>query len=290
MSSNVNYGGPSRSSTKITDSYEYKRALKKKKRWDLLLLISLSTLIICIPLTSVLWSEYAARPNYLPYTVPGGAITTTMFSVFGGICLFCAACGRGKHKRTVKSINFQHEQMTSAQKQQKIQQMHYEQKALRDAGEQLKRINAMSGKAKVDALQDLIRQVNGINAQIYPDQKQKSIKQLQSIFREEYSSFVEQKKRNAMKKLKNLFKISKRINLNDITKTLDIQRDQFMNMLLDNPEIMGNFHLEGDYLTLEDDTSVEEGLDSFMSGLDAQFDDWENKEVTKDGKIEDFDF
>ncbi len=40
---------------------------------------------------------------------------------------------------------------------------------------------------------------------------------------------------------------------------------------------------------MEKNTSVKEGLDSFMSGLDKQFDDWEIKEDSKEGKVEDFD-
>jgi hypothetical protein len=54
--------------------------------------------------------------------------------------------------------------------------------------------------------------------------------------------------------------------------------------LMEWQNTLKGFKIDGDYLSMEDAGS----LDGLMGALDSQFDDWEEKEHSKEGKIEDF--
>jgi hypothetical protein len=85
-----------------------------------------------------------------------------------------------------------------------------------------------------------------------------------------------------MKKLYDLLSLSKRVNIDDATAMLEISRGDFLQMMMTNKSLMGNFQLDGDYLVVKDDAK----MGDFMSALDNQFVDWQQKEVTKVGKVE----
>jgi hypothetical protein len=86
------------------------------------------------------------------------------------------------------------------------------------------------------------------------------------------------------KKLFNLFKISSKVKLDDVQRILGMNREELLQSLMEWQNTLKGFKIDGDYLTLEDSGS----LGGLMGVLDSQFDEWEEKEQSKEGKIEDF--
>jgi NHL repeat len=86
------------------------------------------------------------------------------------------------------------------------------------------------------------------------------------------------------KKLFNLFKISSKVKLDDVQRILGMNREELLQSLMEWQNTLKGFKIDGDFLTLEDASS----LGGLMGALDSQFDEWEEKEQTKEGKIEDF--
>jgi hypothetical protein len=96
-------------------------------------------------------------------------------------------------------------------------------------------------------------------------------------------------------KLVNLFGISNKIRLEDLSSIVGINKTELFQVLMDKNSELKGFKIEGDYVIKEDVTAKpkKEDLSGFLEVLDDQFDDWGDKEKAKDGKIEDvtdFDF
>ena len=88
--------------------------------------------------------------------------------------------------------------------------------------------------------------------------------------------------RNQVKKLKNMFQFSNRIKIDDVAKVLHIARDDLLDYLIANPDVIEGFELDGDYFVAKQD----EDIDTFITSLDEEFEDWKENEITKKGKME----
>jgi Concanavalin A-like lectin/glucanases superfamily/FG-GAP-like repeat/Bacterial TSP3 repeat/PQQ-like domain len=86
------------------------------------------------------------------------------------------------------------------------------------------------------------------------------------------------------KKLFNLFKISNKVKLDDVQRILAMNREELLQSLMEWQNTLKGFKIDGDYLTMEDSNSI----GGLMGVLDNQFDEWTEKEHSKEGKIEDF--
>ncbi len=88
---------------------------------------------------------------------------------------------------------------------------------------------------------------------------------------------------NQVRKLRSMFKISRRVKVDDLARVLHVDRDDLLNYLVANPEIIEGFALSGDYFEAK---GTSEDVDDFIDALDKQFEDWQGKEKTKSGKVE----
>ncbi len=95
-------------------------------------------------------------------------------------------------------------------------------------------------------------------------------------------------KAQRMDRMKRLFKISKKVSIDDLANTMQMDRSELFQDLISSPDALEGFQLDGDYLVIQDQSKVEDGVDTFMDSLDDQFNDWGQKETSKEGKVEEF--
>jgi hypothetical protein len=82
-----------------------------------------------------------------------------------------------------------------------------------------------------------------------------------------------------LKKLEKMFKASKRLKVEDVCNVLGVNRAQMLSKFFDWSDQFG-FKIDGDYLVIGEETD-------FGSMLDKQFEEWHDKEETKQGKMAD---
>lgn len=83
------------------------------------------------------------------------------------------------------------------------------------------------------------------------------------------------------KKLKEMFKVSKKLNINDITDQVNRNRKEMMDLFFKWADNLGVV-IEGEYITINNTAN----LDSMIFNLlDKSFEDWAGKEKTNQGKI-----
>ncbi len=87
---------------------------------------------------------------------------------------------------------------------------------------------------------------------------------------------------NQVQKLKNLFRFSNRIKVEDLANVLHVKRNDLLDYLTAHPDVIEGFQLEGEYFEAKRDQDVGD----FLESLDKEFDDWQEKEQTKEGKVE----
>ncbi|MHA1728670.1 MAG: leucine-rich repeat domain-containing protein [Promethearchaeota archaeon] len=88
------------------------------------------------------------------------------------------------------------------------------------------------------------------------------------------------KQKVLLNKLQHLFEISERVKISDVVKLIDTTREGLLDFLVTNYETLGGMKIDGDFLKV----SSTEDVNKFMNLLDQQFDSWESKEKTKEGK------
>jgi hypothetical protein len=91
------------------------------------------------------------------------------------------------------------------------------------------------------------------------------------------SSAPQVQEEELLKKFKRILKMSNRIKRNDIAKILGIPEDDIIMKLFDWADKFP-FKIDGDFVVVED-------INAFVNAIDKQFEDWEGKESSKDGKI-----
>ncbi len=220
------------------DPYDVKAAKEKKKRWNKICGCSVVMLVaggVILPFTMM------ETPLYGPELgVP------SIVAILLGICLICIRIGKNRrYKRTIRNFEMNRINQEKSREQFRNQQIQQE-KAFLDAMQtQLNEIHNASLDLQNQKLPEMIKRLRDRNIQLMQQGKSQMLAYMQEMFRDVHEKYMNDKKKEGIKKLRNLFKISKKINLDDISNTLGITRAEFMNMILDNPELMGNFHLEG---------------------------------------------
>jgi hypothetical protein len=88
---------------------------------------------------------------------------------------------------------------------------------------------------------------------------------------------------HVLSKVVSLFKIAKRILISDLATAVNLSRPQMLEMLMNNPAMVGAFKIDGDYVSAEDASA--EDVSAFIEGLHSQFETWGSAETTKEGKV-----
>jgi hypothetical protein len=226
------------------------------------------------------------------------SIPTIIFGIIMGISIvtillfFILPDGVKKFKKEIGTLEAEIEYFKARKGKNKEEEKEIvtENQALTSIKESVNKIKELSDEKKIAAYENIIADLKRLKLKHKEDIRIQFITKIQTMMK----THLANKRKEAMKKLNGLFKISKTIEIKDILQILGITRPQFMNMVMDNPNMLGNFQINGDMLALKENANMDEGINSFLSGLDNQFGDWEDKEFSKDGKIEsspsDFDF
>lgn len=85
--------------------------------------------------------------------------------------------------------------------------------------------------------------------------------------------------RDALDKIKQMIRVSTRINLDRMQDALDMDNKTFNDKIFDWAEEF-EFIIDGDYLIINKET-----ISDFIDSLDRQFAMWEKAEEERDGKI-----
>ncbi|MCP4760299.1 MAG: hypothetical protein GY870_00865 [archaeon] len=83
-----------------------------------------------------------------------------------------------------------------------------------------------------------------------------------------------------IKKLSNLFLMSKNVRIESVAKMLGLTHVELLTFLIENRTTLKGLVIDGDYITMAETSDVNE----FVGFLDKQFESWQNKEKTADGK------
>ncbi len=86
-----------------------------------------------------------------------------------------------------------------------------------------------------------------------------------------------QKDKQLLEKFKKVLKVSNKIKQKQVAEFLEISEKELLKKLFEWGEILP--------FKIDDDLIVVEDMDDFVDQLDKQFEDWEDKEITKEGKI-----
>lgn len=125
----------------------------------------------------------------------------------------------------------------------------------------------LSGLSKIDNSEE-----EGPNPEKIKEQEEKN--KFEELERE---SDARKKK---LQRLHNLFDISERVKISDVTTLIDLTREGLLDFLVLNHDKLGGIKIDGDFLKV----SLSD-VDNFMDLLDKQFESWSTKEKTKEGKI-----
>ncbi|TFF88657.1 MAG: hypothetical protein EU549_02615 [Promethearchaeota archaeon] len=82
-----------------------------------------------------------------------------------------------------------------------------------------------------------------------------------------------------IEKIKKIVKVSNKIKLDMMRKSLKISEDEFLDKIYDWAERY-DFRIDGEYLIINKET-----ISDFIDSLDSQFDEWNKKETREEGKI-----
>jgi tetratricopeptide (TPR) repeat protein len=85
-----------------------------------------------------------------------------------------------------------------------------------------------------------------------------------------------------IEKLKKLVKVTNNMKIEQFAKVLEMSTEQVYERLIDWADQFG-FKIDNDVIRFPTDSSK---MDNFLQGLDNNFSQWQEKEVSKDGKIE----
>lgn len=87
-------------------------------------------------------------------------------------------------------------------------------------------------------------------------------------------------KPETIRKIEQIVKVSDRVKLDMMRKTLKMTEEAFLERIYNWAERF-NFKIDGDYLVINKET-----VDSFLNELDKQYSEWEKTETTREGKVE----
>jgi len=84
--------------------------------------------------------------------------------------------------------------------------------------------------------------------------------------------------------LKKLFIISKKLRISDVAEMIERDEKKFVEDLKDWEKNFPQFSIGGDFIVV-DRTTSEISFSEISQGWDVEFDQWERREITKEGKI-----
>ena len=96
---------------------------------------------------------------------------------------------------------------------------------------------------------------------------------------EEANRIGKKLKRETIEKVESMLKVSDRLRLSMVRKTLKMEEDVYIAKIIDLAEEMG-LKIDGDFLVINQDT-----VQDFIDTLDKQYESWEKMEKEKNGKI-----
>ncbi len=83
-----------------------------------------------------------------------------------------------------------------------------------------------------------------------------------------------------LKKVSDLFDMSKSVRIDTVTKLLDMNKEKLIEFLIENQEELGEIKVEEEFIKI----ITTSDLNEFTNLLDEQFETWEHREETKQGK------
>jgi tetratricopeptide (TPR) repeat protein len=121
--------------------------------------------------------------------------------------------------------------------------------------------------------------VSRVFEHIYPDSYVKNKKSIEG--NKDKFEKISQIRKN-FGKLQDFLNMTSKAKLTDVASILSTDRDTLLSYLIENQSKLKGVKIDGDYLVVENTAD-------FMSSMDSNFNEWGDKELSKEGKIEGFD-